>query len=100
MQLPPLSTEREIEFIVNDIGNVLLLHKGALKHPYSWAQYDQTTNIFQFITDEGEIQNLGLPINLAMASPFNRTNEIIMVETDDTGQHKDLRFIKFIKLRN
>jgi len=98
MLLNPLAKEQEIEFIVSEIGNAMLLHRGPLKHRYSWVEYDRAGASLNFITPEGEIQPLGFKIHKPFEAPLCKTLELLMVEVGDDNQCKDLSFIKFAKM--
>lgn len=100
MMLKSLADEREIEFIVNDTGNAILLHKGALNHLYSWAQYDSVEASLNFITSDGQIQPLGFKIHKPFEQPLSSTLEMLLMEIDDDMTCKDIRFIKFVKIIN
>lgn len=98
--LKPLAKEAHIELVVSDVGNVMLLHKGALKHDYSWAQYDEQFMNLQFILRDGEAQDLGMKIHAPFHPALKKTKELIMVELDEANTPVDVRFIKFAKTVN
>ena len=98
MLLKPLAQEREIEFIVNDIGNAMLLHKGGLDHEYSWVEYDRAGATLNLITPDGEIQPLGFKIHKPFEKPLCSTLEMLLIEIGDDMTCRDIKFIKFTKM--
>lgn len=91
------SEERTAEFIVNDIGNAMLLYQGALPHSYSWVQFDEEHSEIKLITDEGDAQDLGVKIPQDLSEGLKHANEILMLEIDDSGEPKDAIMLKFVK---
>lgn len=100
MNIKPLAKEMPVELVVSDVGNVMLLHKGTLKRNYSWVQYDQEFFSMNFITEDGEAQDLGMKIHAPFHPALKKTKELIMVEVDDSNQPKDIRFLKFARTVN
>lgn len=98
MVLKPLAQEMEVELVVSGVGNAMLLHKGAILHSYAWVQYDQALKSMQFITEEGEVQNLGLPIHKPFHDPLLKTRELLMVEINADMSLGDPKLIKFSAL--
>ncbi len=98
MMLKSLADEREIEFIVSDTGNAMLLHKGALNHQYSWAEYDCAGASLNFITPDGKIQPLGFKIHELFQGPLSSTLEMLLIQVGDDMTCKDIRFIKFVRM--
>ncbi len=98
MSLKPLSQENDVEFIVTSIGNAVLLYRGALQRDYSWVQLDREGRSLQFITEEGLIQDLGMPIHAPFEKNLHATNELIMVMVDENNVCRDMRFLKFTSL--
>lgn len=100
MNLQPLSQLQPVELIVSDIGNVLLLHKSKIHNDFLWAEYDEVSNKFQFITLEGELQELGLELKPEMIASLHATNELFIFQITDDGLMVDPRIIKFTKVMN
>lgn len=100
MNLQPLSQLQPIELIVSDIGNVMLLHKGEMQKDFCWAEYDEVSNKFQFITLDGELQELGLELKPEMKASLQVTNELFIFQVMEDGLMADPRIIKFTKVMN
>ena len=98
MILEPLAQEMDVELVVSEVGNAMLLHKGAINHQYSWVQYDQDLKAVQFITRDGQTQDLGLPIHKPFQEPLLKTRELLMVEVNEDSSLGEPRLIKFSAL--
>ncbi|HQX27540.1 MAG TPA: hypothetical protein PKX38_06345 [Alphaproteobacteria bacterium] len=95
MPLKPLSQENDVEFIVTSIGNAVLLHRGPLQRDYSWVQLDRDNHSLQFITEEGDIQDLGMRMHPPFEKNLRATKELILVMVDENNVCSDPRFLKF-----
>lgn len=98
MLLEPLSKNLDVELLVSEVGNAMLLHKGAIAHDYSWVQYDPVMQEIQFITKDGALQNLGLEIHAEMYGPLKNTRELFMIEVNNDLTTKEPKLIKFSAL--
>jgi hypothetical protein len=78
--LNTLAKETAIELAVNEAGRAVLLHKGPLKRDYAWIQYDPLTTTVQMITENGDIQELGVNIPEKIKHLLDRTRQIAVVE--------------------
>lgn len=58
----------------------MLLHQGALDHDYSYVQYDPSLHALQFVTEDGEMQDLGMTVHEPLRAPLHNTREIFMIE--------------------
>ena len=98
MGLQPLAQEVDVELVVSKAGNAMLLHKGAINHKYSWAQYDQVIKAVQFVTEDGSVQDLGLHIQEPLQAPLMNTRELLIVEVNENSSLGEPRLIKFSAL--
>lgn len=81
--MKPLAAEHKCEFLVNGEGQALLLHQGALPYSYCWVQFDSYTDSIQFVTETGDIQELGFKLPCSVRSTLWKTREVIMIEVGD-----------------
>lgn len=98
MILEPLNAKMPVEMIVSHNGNVMVLHQGKTDHRYSWVQFDPYTSRLQFITTEGEIQDLGMNIPKQFHQPLQNTREIFMMEIGKDFSKCEPYLIKFSPL--
>jgi len=80
MILTPLNKEMPVELVVSESGNVSVFHKGRIAHDYSWVQFDQYANAIQFITKEGETQDLGMKIHKPFHAALKKAREVFLIE--------------------
>ena len=52
-----------VELVVNPAGLAILYHQGPLPNAFVWAQYDQENQSMQFVSDDGVVRDLGMPIH-------------------------------------
>lgn len=95
-----LSQDSEIELVVNEVGNVMLLHRGDLKHEYSWVQYDSDLQALQFITSDGETQDLGMPIHPQFRKPLGRALEMMIFEITAQNEIRAPILIKCVQVQS
>ena len=98
MFLEPLAENLHIELVVSKVGNAMLLAKGKIPNQYSWAQYDAEMNSFHLITEDGEMQELGLDIHSSFSEPLSQTLEMAIVEVKDDLSYGDAQLVKFMKV--
>lgn len=96
----PLSQDSEIELVVTDVGNVMLLHRGDLKHEYSWVQYDPDLHALQFITSDGETQDLGMPVHPPFRKPLSRALEMMIFEVTAQNEFRAPILIKCVQVQS
>lgn len=94
MSLKPLTEEMPVEFIVNDVGSAMLLHRGPLARAYAWVQYDRDATSLQLITENGDLQDLGMKIKGAFMKPLAKTKELMMIELGEDSGFKNVVFLK------
>ncbi len=83
MSLEPLTRQTNLEFVINKLGQALLLHKGPVLHDYLWIQYDSYTGTVQLIGEQGEIQELGMVVPEKVRTLLDKTREVSLLEIAD-----------------
>ncbi|MCB1783579.1 MAG: hypothetical protein KDI13_06245 [Alphaproteobacteria bacterium] len=95
MRLLSLSQETDIELMVSAAGSVVLLHKGPLARVYDWAQYDSEQRAVYLVTQDGDIQDLGLTIFDPVANRLHNTREVIIICINEKNEPEEPVFLKF-----
>lgn len=98
MILEPLNAKMPVEILISHTGNVMVLHQGKTGVRYSWVQFDPYTSRLQFITTEGEIQDLGMNIPETFHESLQNTREIFMMEIGKDFSRGEPYLIKFSPL--
>lgn len=86
-----------VEVGVKKDGKVAIFHNKSFKHDLSWVEYDIGRNKVDFIMDDGEVRNVGVPVNKDVAKYMHNTHQVLMVLLDDeTGEAKEGYYIPLI----
>lgn len=51
-----------ITVFVTSKSEVCVFHDKPFSKPVSWLEYNPDTNIIEFMTDDGEVRNFGIPL--------------------------------------
>jgi len=86
-----------LEVAIKEDGRVVLFHNKLFKNELSWLEFDLSTNELDFVLDDGEIRDLGLPLKQEVAKHMQNSHQILMVLLDDkTGEAKEGNYIPLI----
>lgn len=87
----------DIEVAVNEKGKVVVFHNRPFKRGVSWFEFDLGTNKLDFILDDGDVRDAGLPLSQDVAKYMQNSHQILMVLLDDnTGEAKEGNYIPLI----
>ena len=86
-----------VEVGVKQDGKVAVFHNKPFKNELSWIEYDIGKNAIEFVMDNGEVRNIGVPVNKEIAKNMHNTHQVLMVLLDDeSGQAKEGYYIPLI----
>lgn len=86
-----------VEVGVKKDGKVAVFHNKPFKRDLSWIEYDIGRNKLDFIMDDGEIRDVGVPVNKDVAKYMHNTHQVLMVLLDDeTGEAKEGYYVPLI----
>ncbi len=84
----------DIEVAIKEDGKVVLFHNKPFKNELSWLEFNLGTNELDFILDNGEIRDVGLPLTQNVAKHMQNSHQVLMVLLDDdTGEAKEGNYI-------
>jgi hypothetical protein len=87
----------DVEVSVNEDGNVIVFHNKQFKSPLSWFEYDLETSKLDFVMDNGDIRNAGMPLAREISKHMQNAHQILTILLDDeTGQAKQGTYIPLI----
>lgn len=87
----------DIEVAVNEKGKVVVFHNRPFKNDIAWFEFDLGTNKLDFILDDGDVRDAGLPLSKDVAKYMQNSHQILMVLLDnDTGEAKEGSYIPLI----
>jgi hypothetical protein len=91
----------DVEVSVNEDGNVIVFHNKQFKSPLSWFEYDLETSKLDFVMDNGDIRNAGMPLAQEISKHMQNAHQILTILLDDeTGQAKQGTYIPLIVHRS
>ncbi len=87
-----------VEVAVKKDGKVAVFHNKPFKNDLAWIEYDTGRNVIEFVMDDGEIRDVGVPIhNKEIAKYMHNSHQILMVLLDsETGAAKEGYYIPLI----
>lgn len=87
----------DIEVSVTDEGKIIVFHNKKFKQEISWFEYNVEESKLDFIQDNGEIRNAGLPLAPGIAKYMHNAHQILMVlMNDESGQADEGHYIPLI----
>lgn len=91
----------DIEVAVNEEGKIVVFYNRIFKNPIAWFEFDLGSNKLDFILDDGDIRDTGLPLGRDMSKYMQNSHQILMVLLDnDTGEAKEGTYVPLIIHRN
>lgn len=86
-----------IEIAVDGKGMVVVFHDKPFKNDLSWYEFDTETCKLDFIIDDGEVRDIGMPLAEQISKHMHNTHQILTVLLDDdTGEAKEGNYIPLI----
>lgn len=77
--LPSLASMMTVDMVVNDRGNIWILHDKPLPVVLNWVEYDVDTARLSLISQDGEMIDLGMTIHKPLQKPMSTASEIYIV---------------------
>lgn len=69
----------DIEIAIKEDGHVIVFHSHPFTREVSWFEFDLSTNKLDFVIDNGDVRDIGLPLNQAVAKHMQNSHQILMV---------------------
>ena len=77
----------KVELVVNDKAEAFVFHNKAFKKKLSWLEYDLDGSKLEFIMNDGDIRNFGIPVDPQLAKYLQNAFQVLMVQMDEaTGE--------------
>lgn len=94
-------TRLDIEVAIKEDGHVVVFHSHPFRNGISWFEFNLTTNTLDFILEDGNVRDIGLPLTGDVAKHMHNTHQILTVLMDpETGEAKEGHYIPLIIHRN
>ncbi len=87
----------DIEVAIKQDNRVVLFYDRPFKKEVSWFEFDLKTNKLDFVIDNGEVRDVGLPLSPDVAKYMQNTHQILMVLIDfETGEAAQGAYVPLI----
>ncbi|MGQ0528134.1 MAG: hypothetical protein ACT4OY_08945 [Alphaproteobacteria bacterium] len=87
----------DIEIAVKDDGKIIIFYNRVFRTPVSWFEFNLSTNKLDFIMEEGEIRDAGMPLFSKIAKHMQNAHQILTILMDEkTGQAKEGVYVPLI----
>ena len=87
----------DVEVAIKEDNRVVLFYDRPFKKEISWFEFDLRTNKLDFVIDNGDVRDLGLPLSKDVAKYMQNTHQILMVLIDfKTGEAQEGSYVPLI----
>ena len=87
----------EIEVAIKEDGKVVVFHNRSFKKDIAWFEFDLETNKLDFVLDDGQIRDVGVPLHQVVAKHMQNSHQILTVLMDnDTGDATEGNYVPLI----
>lgn len=87
----------EIEVAIKEDGKVVVFHNRPFKEQITWFEFDLRTNKLDFVLNDGDIRDVGVPLHGAVSKHMQNSYQILMVLMDnDTGEATEGQYVPLI----
>jgi len=86
-----------LEVSIQDSGRVIVFHDKKFKNKVSWFEYSLNNSQLDFIMDDGQKRDFGMPLDPSVAKHMHNAHQILMVYLDsDTGEAVEGNYIPLL----
>lgn len=78
-----------------DDGKIYVLHDRAFQKELSWIEYNVTTGQMEFIMEDGDLRDFGIPIDPNFGKHLQNIHTIPVAEIEN-GEYKDGNYFPLI----
>ncbi len=76
-----------VELAINDRAEAIVFHDKPFAKTLSWLEFDLDSNKLDFIMNDGDVRNFGIPVHPDLASYMQNAFQVLMVLADGgTGE--------------
>ena len=75
----------QVEFAINDYAEAIVFHDKPFTKSLSWLEYDLDSHRLDFVMEDGEIRNFGIPINPSLAKYMQNAFQVLLVLMDQVS---------------
>lgn len=78
-----LEEDLHAELYVTENMNIVIYHNKPMKRRLSWLEFDLSTNRLDFVMEDGEMKNFGIPVHPQLAKLMQNVHQIFMCLFDE-----------------
>lgn len=87
----------QVEVAIEEDGRVILFHNKPFKYQLSWFEFDTSSNQLDFVIEDGNIRDFGLPLDSSVAKHMHNAHQILTVEVNqESGEASRGAYIPLI----
>ena len=87
----------DIQVAVKEDGRCAVFHNKPFRNDLSWLEFDLDTYRLDFVMDDGEIRDAGLPLTRDVSKNMQNSHQVLMILLDDeTGETKEGHYVPLI----
>ena len=80
----------KVELVVNNKAEAIIFHNKPFKKTPSWLEYDLDDSRLDFIMNDGDIRDFGIPVDPDLSKYMQNAFQVLMVLRDeDTGEPEE-----------
>jgi len=76
-------TPVHVELVIGDSGTAYVTYDRPFNKPLSWFEYDLNKDSLEFVMEDGEQRNFGIPVNRELGKYLQNTQLISFVLMND-----------------
>ena len=87
----------DIEVAIKEGGHIVVFHSHAFKSDISWFEFDLDNNKLDFVLEDGNIRDVGLPLSNNVAKHMQNAHQVLMVWMNpETGEANQGHYVPLI----
>jgi hypothetical protein len=87
----------KVELVVNERAEAVIFHNKPFKKVLSWLEFDLGKSRLDFIMNDGDIRNFGIPVHPDLAKYMQNAFQVLMVLMDeDTGEPEEGHYFPLV----
>lgn len=87
----------KVELVVNERAEAVVFHNKPFRKALSWLEFDLDKSRLDFIMNDGEIRNFGIPVHPDLAKYMQNAFQVLMVLMDEeTGEPKEGNYFPLV----
>lgn len=73
----------KVELYVNDRAEAFIFHDKPFAKQLSWLEYDLDEDKMDFVMNDGDVRNFGIPVDPKLKKYLQNSFQILMVQMDE-----------------